>query len=178
MVDLEQHRIEHLIVIAGPSAVGKSYLIRELRKDHFLAERLGVPQRSLSLRAVQLRRKLPTGALDHLILEYDILRPFTGKVPSYERDPATSLFRCAAQIAVLTLRTTGELLRAQSDSRKWTRAPRPRHELCRRLYEDDALLDEWYDRWLTFVAGFQNVTAGNYIVNVHADYALTPAGAS
>lgn len=42
--------------------------------------------------------------------------------------------------------------------------------------DDDRFLDEWYDRWLKFIAGFNGVTAGSYIVSPHEGYALTLAG--
>ena len=40
----ERWAIDHLVVVAGPPAVGKSLLIRRLLSDDLLRERLRVPK--------------------------------------------------------------------------------------------------------------------------------------
>ena len=176
-------RIQRLTVVAGPPAVGKSHLIRTLHEDDHLRERLGIPEGTLSIKADLLRGQLPSGAIDHLVLEYSTLRPFRkSTMRTYERDPVTLLFRCAETISFLTIRMTPELLCIQLDRRirSMVRRNKPlyRQRLQRQLrplYQDDRFLDEWYERWLTFVAGFEDITAGNYLVSPHEGYALTPA---
>ena len=142
-----------------------------------------MPEGALSIKADLLRRHLPSGAIDHLVLEYSILRPFRkSTMRTYERDPVTLVFRRAETITFLTIKTTAERLCAQLDRRirSMVRRNKPLYRQrfqgqLRPLYENDRFLDDWYDRWLTFVAGFEDVTTTNYLVNPHEDYALTVA---
>ncbi len=165
--------IGHLTVIAGLPAVGKSRLIRVLREDDTLRERMAVPKDTPVHTATELLELHWSGTIDHLVLHYDILRPFIKRFPSYELDPGTAALRSAEKITFFTLRTTPERLRAQLESRLASR-PRKRLRKLRPFYADDRFLADWCDRWLTFVQLYRDVTVGHYLVDVHTDYVLTP----
>jgi hypothetical protein len=167
--------IGHLAVVAGPTAVGKSWLIARLAEDDRLRERLGVGKDTPAFEAGGLLKLRSLGPIGRLVLHYDILRPYHKRFASYDVDPGASVLGCAEEITFLTLRTTPERLLAQLDRRIASRE-RPREERFRKLrrfYADDRFLAAWYDHWLSFVEGFNSVTVGSYFVDMHKDYLLT-----
>ena len=165
--------IGHLTVIAGPAAVGKSYLIRKLAEHDELREQMGIAKDVPALTARAFLKMRRSGTIDHLVLHYDILRPFYHGFPSYELDPGTAGLRSAERITFFTLRTTPERLRTQLEARIARRSQK--HLLTlRTLYTDDRFIADWYDHWLRSVQLYRDVTAGHYFVDAHRDYALTP----
>jgi hypothetical protein len=164
-------------VVAGPKAVGKSHLIERLVEDDLLRERIGIPAGALVCGARTWLRGRPTvGTIDHLVLHYDILRPFDSGETDYHRDPATSALRCADQITFLTLRTSRARLCSQFDRRLGAHKPRvtlERRRRLRELYNHEEFLTEWYDRWLAFVGRWGAVTIGSYLVDPHDPFTLT-----
>lgn len=99
-----RRRIGRLVLIAGPSGVGKSRLWERLLGDPALAARLGFeqPERWTHVTALDLR-SLETPEIDRLALHYDILRPVRGGARLYERDEALDVIGCAEHVSVLTL---------------------------------------------------------------------------
>jgi hypothetical protein len=175
VIEAKRRRIKHLTVIAGPSASGKTHLLRKLRKDDLLRQRLGIAPDWLGMGENKLAEKLPRGEIEHFVLHYNILRPFDGMARTYETDPATSLFSCADKITFLTLTATIARLQAQVD-RRLKKRDKPSLRAVRILYEDERFLRTWYDRWLQFVARFEGVTAGNYRLSPYDGHELTPVG--
>jgi len=173
----ERWAIDHLVVVAGPPAVGKSRLIRRLARDDLLRERLGVPKDAPALAARAVPRRRPT-AHEALILHYDLLRLLHQAIPAYECDPGLSLLGSAARITFLTVRTSPDRLRAQLEQRAAApdRPPRRQafHRTLRALYEDDGFVRGWYERWLEFVGRYDAVTIRHSFVEVDDVYALTP----
>jgi hypothetical protein len=169
--------IGHLTVIAGPTAVGKSHLIRMLAEHDSLREQMAVAKDAPAFAAGELLKLPRVGTIDHLVLHYDILRPFIKGFPSHELDPGTAVFWTADQITFLTLRTTPERLRARLESR-YASSPRKRLRRLRPLYTDDRFLADWYGRWLASVQLYRDVTAEHYFVEAHDGYALTPVEGS
>lgn len=173
----ERWAIDHLVVVAGPPAVGKSLLIRRLLSDDLLRERLRVPKGAPDMAARSVTRRRPA-AVEALILHYDLFRLLHQGIPAYEHDPSLALLEAAQGITFLTLRTSADRLRAQLDRRIARRDRPPRrqalHRTLRTLYEDDGLVRGWYDLWLEFVARYEAVTVGHSFVEVDEGYALTP----
>jgi hypothetical protein len=171
--------IEHLVVVAGPPAVGKSRLIHRLGRDDLLRERLGVPKGAPSLDPRAAEGIRPASA-ESLILHYDLLRLLNRGIPAYESDSSLALLLDGAErITFLTLRTSADRLRAQLERRRIARPNRPPHRQAyhrtlRTLYQDDRFVDGWYDLWLDFVARYDTVTIGHSFVEVDDGYALTP----
>jgi hypothetical protein len=171
--------VGHLFVVAGPSAVGKSRLIRRLTSDDLLRERLGAPKGALRLNPRAAERHGPA-TLSSLILHYDLLRLLNLGIPTYEDDSTLAILLDSAQlITVLTLRTSPDRLRAQLEQRRTARPDRlPNRQAYLRtlqtLYQDDGFVDSWYDRWLDFVARYGSVTVHHSFIAVHEGYAATP----
>jgi hypothetical protein len=178
--DLQDERwaIEHLFVVAGPPAVGKSTLIRRLASDDMLRERLGVPKGAPSLDTRSVVRTRPF-AVEALLFHYDLFRLLHQGIPAYENDPTLALFDSTRRITFLTLRTSPDRLRAQLERRRIARPKRPLHRQAylrtlRTLYQHDGFVGGWYDLWLDFVACYEAVTVGHSFVEVHDGYSLTP----
>jgi hypothetical protein len=102
----ELERIQSLIVIAGPSCVGKSTLLSQLQKGQRpqVADILGldVPERWEYSDAVRMR--LCSARPARLVLHYDLLRPFKlGIKGGYGHDDALDTLDAADQVTLLTL---------------------------------------------------------------------------
>jgi hypothetical protein len=113
-----RRRIGRLVVIAGPSGVGKSRLWEHLARDTTLAARLGLeqPERWTHATALELR-ELETPEVERLALHYDILRPLRGGARLYERDEALEVLGCAERVTVLTLHCAPSRLVQRLESR-------------------------------------------------------------
>jgi hypothetical protein len=171
---LGRHSIPSLVVVAGPTAVGKSRMIATAADDDVLRERLQLPTAAHAMTPGRLLKVGPPAGLGKLILHYDILRPHRRRFGSHALDPVNSILGTAESITFLTLRTTQERLVAQLDRRiALGHRPKKLHRL-RPLYEDDEFVAQWYERWFGFVERFHGVTTGNYVVDVHSGYRLTP----
>jgi hypothetical protein len=165
--------IGHLTIVAGPTAVGKSHFINLLASDDLLRERFGISSDALVSTARSIGRNPPTEDVDHLVLHYDIMRPFSRNEKPYEQDLPMPLLGRAGTSTFLTLRAPEERLRAQLDARQAEDTRQQEHfRALRRLYEDEPSLIAWYDRWLRFVQ--QHSGARSYLVHVHQNYAVTP----
>lgn len=169
-------RIGHLTAVAGPKGVGKSTLIRRLLDGENLGPDVSVPSDAHVWTGRKFRRKAESGVFDHVVMHYDILRPFGRGENGYRGDPATSVFACADRITFLTLRTTHERLCAQLARRLQETQDQSKRDGLRRiraLYDEEQFLAEWYDRWLRYVARRSNANDSSYFVDVHESYALT-----
>ena len=100
----ERWAIDHLVVVAGPPAVGKSRLIRRLARDDLLRERLGVPKDAPALAARAVPRRRPT-AHEALILHYDLgrgLRAFAGRDEKRLKDMVVLANKKVGDLSALT----------------------------------------------------------------------------
>ena len=101
-------RIDHLVIVAGPTASGKSALLRELtaRRLPELHERIGIgnlqdwPQMTAGAMLSQTDLKL-----ERLILHYDFLWPYPSSIIEAAEWRALSLLEGAGQVSIITLWT-------------------------------------------------------------------------
>jgi hypothetical protein len=174
----ERWAIGHLIIVAGPPAVGKSRLIRRMAGDDLLREWLGVPKDAPVLDTRSVVRRRPS-AFEALIFHYDLFRLLNRGIPAYEYDPTLALLDSTQRFTFLTLRTSPDRLRAQLERRRIARPNRPPHRQAyfrtlRTLYQDDGFVRGWYELWLDFVDRYEAATVGHSFVEVDKGYTLTP----
>lgn len=172
-----RRQIDHLTVIAGPTAAGKGTLYRAL--DAKLRGRLGVPLSDSGYVTATQARTLAPGRHSHVILHYDMLRPFETSLQTYARDPAADLIRAAQSVTFLTIFADSERLQRQiTASEIDNRSPAKRsqrHLNIRELYQDPRFAASWYRRWLQFCQGFASKTAGSHFLHNRGEYAVLPA---
>lgn len=164
LIVANRRRIDHLTVIAGPTSSGKSTLYRQLDS---VRDELGLPPRDSTYITASAARELPAGRHEHVVLHYDLLRPFHGRLHSYERDIATDLISAAARVTFVTIVADPERLCKQlADSEIADRSKHPslRHMQLLQLYTAPLFLSTWYRRWLSFCGRFSEKLAGHFIV--------------
>ena len=103
--------IGHLLVVAGPTSVGKSTFIRRFLHDAAVREPLQIEGDGWHSVSASRIDSLPTGALPRVVVHYDLLRPFRKSIRSHARDPATHLFETAQRISFITLMAPMQCLR-------------------------------------------------------------------
>jgi SAM-dependent methyltransferase len=172
-----RRRIDQLTVIAGPTSAGKGTLFRALDAD--LRSKLGIPLSDSGYVTASLARTLPPGRHSHVVLHYDMLRPFETSLHSYDRDLAVDLIRMAQRVTFLTIYADPERLQRQItaseiDSRNPGKQSH-RHLKIRELYKDPGFIASWYFRWLEFCEAFREKTAGSFFLQNRGDYTILPA---
>jgi hypothetical protein len=139
-----RRRIDHLILVGGPSGVGKSTLIDAMSANTGLRKRFDVPARFHSAFANHLDR-LPRKRNRCVLLHYDTMRPFKRGWSSFADDAALEITREADSISAITLVCSSIELRRRMETR-WHRAGAP---LLHGAYGDPSLLRHWHEAWIT-----------------------------
>jgi hypothetical protein len=155
IVEARRRDIGHLVVVCGPTAVGKSSFIRALG-DAKLRKKFGIASDFTSVSANRLD-DLEPGRHDTLVFHYDMLRPFDRPLQSHGRDPAFHILQSAERITFITLAAEGKALQQRIGSesaRASGRKGRKRHALLQKQYGNPAFLKAWYDAWATATAPF------------------------
>lgn len=173
---------KRVVIIAGPSCVGKTTLIQKLREG-----KLSDLQNQLNLHDLESWDFLDAWqvadfiGLGHrnLMLHYDILRLLDHNIQGYQMDTALHFLRYADQIEILTLWEFSAILldRCRSRQRKnyrnlkkclfrlfFDRHHRLKQKIC--LYQNPEVLLEWYDKWFDFC---MSIPAYNHYV-AHSQY--------
>jgi len=138
IVEARRRDIGHLVVVCGPTAVGKSSFIRALGD-------------------AKLRKKFGIASDFTSVFHYDMLRPFDRPLQSHGRDPAFHILQSAERITFITLAAEGKALQQRIGSesaRASGRKGRKRHALLQKQYGNPAFLKAWYDAWATATAPF------------------------
>jgi hypothetical protein len=155
-----------VVIIAGPSCVGKTTLIQKLREG-----KLSDLQKQLNLHDLESWDFLDAWQIAdfiwlghrNLVLHYDILRLFDHNIPGYQMDTALHFLWYADQVEMLTLWEFPATLldRCRRRQRKNYRNLKKcrvrlffdRHHRLKqkiRLYQNSEVLLEWYDKWFDF----------------------------
>ena len=168
IVEARRRDIGHLVVVSGPTSVGKSSFIKAL-DDPKLRKKFGIADGYTTIGANRLDDLTP-GRHDTLVFHYDMLRPFDRPLQSHGRDPAFHLLQSAEKITFITLAASGEVLRKRirtSEAQPTNRKGRKRHKLLFKQYANPAFLKAWYDAWATATAPFNGKT---FIVRADEGY--------
>ncbi len=155
-----KRRIDDLVVVAGPTASGKSRLIERIVAGHepALCARLGIDDPGLwpAMNAFDL--VLPQAPhMERLLFHYDTMRPFKRSAHVHERDEALDILGCAPRVRVVTIYNPPEELLEQfevADIRRKTRRGvfrgNKRKAKIHALYKDPRNIVEHYREWFAF----------------------------
>ncbi len=171
-----------VIIIAGPSCVGKTTLIQKLREG-----KLSDLQKKLNLHDLESWVFLDAWQVEgfiglgyrNLVLHYDILRLLDYNIQGYQMDIALNFLRYADQLEMLTMWEFPDTLldRCRKRQRKNYRNLRKcrvrlffdRHHRLKqkiRLYQKPDALLEWYAKWFDFC---MSIPVSDHFV-VHSQY--------
>lgn len=156
----EKRQIDNLIVVAGPTSVGKDTFIARLLAGELPEVARVLDARDLSTWKVagpRSLRQLDGSRTTGLILHYDFLRPYFRSTKTHDRDEALDILQVARNVRFVTLVASPRLLRERietSEIRPKTKGDAykgPKRLLkLRRDYEDPARIRQFYERWLEF----------------------------
>ena len=158
----ERYNIDHLIVVAGPTASGMIDFAKGLSSGAHseVAKQLGVHGQT-----IYLDTERPSGNneahINTAVISYDILRAYmrTGQV--YERDELLDILACAKKISVVTLWRDPKVLRAAYEKMGYNRFvvkwQTKRQRNISESYAQDTRISAHYSHWLGYLesAGFQ-----------------------
>lgn len=152
-----KQKIDHLVIVAGPTASGKSTFCRNYLGGQLadIYGSAGVDPARTEVTYLSPRVSDNPG-IPHIgsaLFHYDILRPYMRSARVHERDEALHILGSAARTTVLTLWTSPEKLRAQLQlGKKLIEFPTKRERRIRKDYQSPKLIVEHYDRWFEFIA--------------------------
>jgi len=155
IVEARRRQIDHLVVVSGPTSVGKSTFIEALKTPAMRA-RFGIEGDFETVQANGIDA-LRTGPIPTLVYHYDMLRPFDRPLHSHGRDPAFHLLASAKRITLITLANRSDALRARLASpsaRAGSKKALKRQQVIARQYENPAFLIAWYEAWIEAAAKY------------------------
>ena len=154
IVIAHRRRINHLVVVAGPTSSGKSTLIKAMMSNQ-------LPELAASLGIENVKGWLATDAnavaelidrdVDGLILHYDFLMPYRRRTRSYYDDKAFHLLEAAREVSFVTLWTPPPRLERQllkGELRSPQRRRKDRHLL--HIYRQPSEVLKFYHDWFEF----------------------------
>lgn len=175
VVEAVKRSIGHLVVVAGPTSVGKSTLVERLAKDPAFAAGFGLDPGPWTVTHAATVRKLPRGRHEHLLFHYDFLRPSRSGMRSHDRDPVLQLLAVAERVTILTLiaprNRLGQQLEQGEIGRK-DRKVRQRDLDLRRHYAAGSFLLDWYSGWMDFCS--RHAGARHHLIVNEGEFALHP----
>jgi predicted RNA methylase len=152
-----KRQIKKLIVVAGPTSVGKSRLIQKLINHNLpeIAQPIGIEKgMEMAFAGANSLEQNYNGNVDIFLFHYDIVRPFRRSAKTHERDEALDILDTAEDIVALTLWTPPDILRKQFEQSKiLNRGKIKKNERRWKIYQDYAdkgKINEFYNGWLKF----------------------------
>jgi len=175
--------VGRLVVVAGPTAAGKSTVIARLERGDLpeLAARLDLGDPA-GWRVVAGNEKAVAAfqdtRVDRLILHYDFLRSRYKHGTTYERDPGLDVVEAAAEVQLVTVWTEPGRLRRQLE-RAELREVEPgtfegnaRHRTLWQDYQDAALVRRHYRDWFRYAA---RIRGAHHVISLGDPPRLYPA---
>ncbi len=159
----ERRRVDHVVIVAGTTSVGKSTFI-----DAFLENRLPELKDLLGIRSLDGWRA--TNAKDladlsdpdtpGLVVHYDFLRAYRKHAKSYRSDKTFDILESARKASVVTLWAPPARLERQFFQNEIAGSrPKKKHGEILEIYRDAPQLLGFYDGWLDFCRGADNIGA-------------------
>ncbi len=168
-----KRQIKKLVIVAGPTSVGKSTLIEELMNHSVpdIAQTLGIEKgATMAFAGANSIARQFNGNVDTFLFHYDIVRPFRRSAKTHERDEALDILDTAEDITVLTLWTPPDILRQQFEKSKiLNRGKIKKNERRWKIFQDYAdknKISEFYNGWLKFC---RDKKVKNYMVKLQPE---------
>lgn len=158
----EKLRVGEVLIVAGPSASGKSHLIRRLISGECpeletIANQSGDPWIEATPHHIS---DLPNPFVPKLAYHYDFLRPYLRGPYNLTRDRATDVFQLADVVKSVTLVSDpAELAKRWHDREIGPRTlfgfywGRQRSNRILKSLRDSEKVAQLYDRWIDFIRG-------------------------
>ena len=179
VLEATKRNIGHLVVLAGPTASGKSTLLEKLVNDpgtragfDITGDNWHVPRSDVD--------DLPRGRLDNVLLHYDLLRPYRRSTGTHARDPWTDYLSVAERVSIITLMPSRGILQRRIVSAQGDRAEKSeskRHGELRERYATPDFLRAWYGAWFGFLNGLAHVERSMLLVTDAGGERTMPAAA-
>ena len=169
IIEARRRQINHLVVVAGMTSVGKSTFIDRLKSAE-LRQRFGIPDGYIAITPISGLDTLVTGPINILVFHYDLLRPFGRPVQSHGRDPALHLLSSAEKITVITLFNSAEELVKRKSKSETTIDPASRHRILLKMYRNSEFLDSWYEAWFDEMQKYASSTVSSLHVRTNDNY--------
>ncbi len=153
-----KRRIGHLVLVAGPTSVGKSTFQAALAHDSELRRKAGIANNAKMTLCNANLLDLPAGRIDTLVVHYDLLRPHLSSIKSYERDIPLQILGAADKITSLVLVADQAVLRERITKHELSRMfVKKRHRRIFQDYSNPDFLSAFYDEWTAFCARHKNL---------------------
>lgn len=154
-----RRRVEHLVVVSGPTGTGKSTLIERLTMRHPAAAFIAEATNFAGGVGFQVANSGSMADLAHdeteVLFHYDLLRPWRRDARVYERDEALHIIDGARRLDVVTLVASPRVVRQRLRD-EFDKLADPESRPGRRLrdvlslYEDPARLTLRIEAWIDF----------------------------
>jgi 2-polyprenyl-3-methyl-5-hydroxy-6-metoxy-1,4-benzoquinol methylase len=151
---IEKRKVETITVVAGLTSAGKSTFIKNLMSSSDFRKRFNIPDHIDTVASGDLYQSPLSDPLKHVILHYDILRPFDRALRTHDRDPVLSFLSTAKNVNILTIKPSSERLIEQITSGEPKSSER--HQKIKHLYLDPEFLSRWYGSWEDFIKKIPN----------------------
>ena len=165
---------KRLLIVAGPSCVGKSHLLEKLQGGELpsLSLSLGLaPVSSWEFYNAKRLQQSSDPPARNTLLHYDLMRPWFVGFGNYQNDPALKILEAAQEITVLTMwdepdillqrfdqRIQGKLLRIYIPGKLFSLLRNfPKLIQKRNFYRQPPELWRQYTQWFEFCAGYDLV---------------------
>jgi hypothetical protein len=160
-LEATRRKIDHLVVVIGPTSAGKSTLLGRLETDAKMHSEFGLEGDSW-LFVHRDTNDLPRGCLKGVVLHYDLLRPHLRSIRTFDRNPWCDFLRTAEQITIITLMSPGDVLRArlvkgELDHGRYKKSRKKRHTELFDRYATPDFLRQQYGLWFEYCKRYLNI---------------------
>ena len=160
----DKWQIDRMVMVAGPTSVGKSTFIEQLSRAEWLdvAAALEIGQlKDWTVSSPLELHSLHEPVVDRMIYHYDFLRPFLRGPNDHHRDHALDLLESVANLVTVTLWQAPERLAAQHQSATIDRKTKggryrgnKRQLKLAEIYREPAQVRALYENWFNYISGF------------------------
>jgi hypothetical protein len=149
----DKRRIGHMVVVCAPTSGGKSTIAQRMLDDAGLRRKLGIEDTHWEVMKAEDFFARGPGALDHVIVMYNLLRRLNKDIPPGDKDALPMIFNEAEKLTIVTLVTPPERLREQFQRSEMSDPNGRYSEKILRLqkaYQRDDFLGDWYRQWFDY----------------------------